>query len=50
MDKRMMHGGGAGAGVIWFIGWLFTIGFDNKAKSFQEGPSLEDANLRFHFA
>ena len=27
MDKRMMHGGGAGAGVIWFIGWLFTIGF-----------------------
>jgi hypothetical protein len=27
MDKRMMHGGGMGAGIIWFIGWLFTIGF-----------------------
>jgi hypothetical protein len=26
------HGGGAagaGFGVIWFIGWLFTIGFSN---------------------
>ena len=27
MGERMMHGGGAGAGVIWFIGWFFTIGF-----------------------
>lgn len=30
-EKRHWHQpGGAGvAGVIWFIGWLFTIGFAN---------------------
>ena len=28
MDKRR-GAWGAGAGVIWFIGWLFTIGFAN---------------------
>ena len=27
MDKRGATG--AAAGVIWFIGWLFTIGFAN---------------------
>ena len=27
MDKRMANTSGAVAGVIWFIGWLFTIGF-----------------------
>lgn len=26
MDRR---GAGATGGVIWFIGWLFTIGFAN---------------------
>jgi hypothetical protein len=28
MEKRR-GAWGAGAGVIWFIGWLFTIGFAN---------------------
>ena len=28
MEKRR-GARGAGAGVIWFIGWLFTIGFAN---------------------
>ena len=29
-ERRCRHGGGAaGSGVIWFIGWLFTIGFVN---------------------
>ena len=27
MDKKMAAASGAAAGVIWFIGWLFTIGF-----------------------
>ena len=27
MDKRMRGAPAAGAGVIWFIGWLVTIGF-----------------------
>jgi hypothetical protein len=27
MDKRIANASGAIAGVIWFIGWLFTIGF-----------------------
>jgi hypothetical protein len=27
MDKRVHRASGAAAGVIWFIGWLFTIGF-----------------------
>ena len=27
--KRYVHAGGASGGVIWFIGWLFTIGFAN---------------------
>ena len=27
MEKRMRGAPAAGAGVIWFIGWLFTIGF-----------------------
>ena len=27
MNKRMPNPSGAAAGVIWFIGWLFTIGF-----------------------
>jgi hypothetical protein len=27
MDKRMVNTSGAIGGVIWFIGWLFTIGF-----------------------
>ena len=27
MDKRMANTSGALAGVIWFIGWLFTISF-----------------------
>jgi hypothetical protein len=29
MDKRMGNAPGAAAGVIWFIGWLFTIGIAN---------------------
>ncbi len=31
-EKRKFKGGGASAGaagVIWFIGWLFTIGYVN---------------------
>ena len=28
MTQESKHGGTAGlAGVIWFIGWLFTIGY-----------------------
>jgi len=27
MDKKMASTSGVAAGVIWFIGWLFTIGF-----------------------
>ena len=27
MDKRIGNASSAVAGVIWFIGWLFTIGF-----------------------
>jgi hypothetical protein len=27
MDKKMAGTSGAAAGIIWFIGWLFTIGF-----------------------
>jgi hypothetical protein len=27
MDRKMASTSGAVAGVIWFIGWLFTIGF-----------------------
>ena len=29
MDKRGANASGALAGVVWFIGWLFTIGFAN---------------------
>jgi len=30
MAQESKHGGTAGlAGVIWFIGWLFTIGYAN---------------------
>ena len=29
MEKHRGHRAGVGAGVIWFIGWLFTIGFAN---------------------
>jgi hypothetical protein len=28
-EKRRPRAGGAAAGVIWFMGWLFTIGFAN---------------------
>lgn len=27
MDKTKMCGGGGCMGCLWFIGWLFTIGF-----------------------
>jgi len=27
MEKRIANASGAIAGVIWLIGWLFTIGF-----------------------
>ena len=30
-DKSGAVCGGAGAGGIWFIGWLFTIGFAKLA-------------------
>jgi hypothetical protein len=32
-EKRSQGGGAAGAtgGVLWFAGWLFTIGFVNLA-------------------
>ena len=33
MEKEKKHWGGSGGasvgGTIWFIGWLFTIGFAN---------------------
>jgi len=28
-DSRSRGGVAAGAGVLWFIGWLFTISFAN---------------------
>jgi hypothetical protein len=27
MEKKMPNASGAIAGAVWFIGWLFTIGF-----------------------